>query len=142
MASRPSAVSMLDGAPPAPCPRRRHLAGAAWTGGRFWVFGGLAGDASGEPDGLEALGDLWAWRPDGASGAWAAVDASGESPAARFGHGLVADGPAAFLVTGGRERDREDEDRRAIFDDIWRCDAARRPRPASGSGRGEEGPPT
>lgn len=105
----------------APCPRKREQAGGAYVEGRFYVFGGLAGDRTGEPDGLEALADLWAL--DAAAGKWSKLEAAGQGPLARFGHGFVADGDGA-LVTGGRERNKEDEDDRMIFDDLWRLDCS------------------
>ena len=103
-------------------PRKREQTALACAGGKLWVFGGLAGDIP-EPDGLEALGDLWTF--DGPSG-WTRAKATGEAPAARFGHKAVHDRDA-FLVVGGRERLKDDEDRRALLGEVWRCDVSHGP---------------
>ena len=103
------------------CPRKREMLGSASAGGKVWVFGGLGGDDTGAPDGLEALGDLWSFD----AGGWRAHEPDGQPrPAARFGHRLCGDGDG-FLVCGGRERVKiatdEDEDRRKLFGELWRC---------------------
>ena len=100
-------------------PRKAHMGGCACAAGKVYTFGGLCGDESEEPDGLEALGELWSWNIGEA--AWSRAKTTGSKPDARYGCGMVSDGDG-FLLTGGRVRDKEDEDARKLFDDLWRLD--------------------
>ena len=78
-------------------PRKAHMGGCACAAGKVYTFGGLCGDESEEPDGLEALGELWSWNIAEAAWSRAKNDGFETGRAVRVRHGvrrrwLFADG--------------------------------------------------
>lgn len=97
-----------SGAAPWPPARASHSQSALPGGsGAFLVFGG-------EDSNEEALGDAWAYTPQGNRGAWARVDpaAGAPAPSPRSQHAALplalGSGARAVLVSGGMDSDGVD----------------------------------
>jgi N-acetylneuraminic acid mutarotase len=91
-----------------PSARRDHSLTANAEGSHVYLFGGRS-DAG-------ELADLWLY--DVAQNGWALITATGDSPAARFGHNATLD-PASkrLLIFGGQSSS-------TFFNDLWAFDPA------------------